>query len=686
MRVPLVLAAVLTVLLAPALAAAHDRGASSPDLPNALWHPAIANALLRQGAAQAVAPAPIVQGASGGLEQVGHEPLRNRGMNSALAVHNGYAYVGFRSDGTKRNAGVRIVDVRDPAKPTDIGEIGLPNEGNVGESSRELRILPDKGLLLVLNHACSELIHRCAAPSQTGFSAMRSTIRFFDISGENAAKPKLVSTYQPSRSAPQQPHEFFVWTDPERPSRVLLYQSTPTGETAARPRENLIVTDISRAREGLFPEIERWSPGFVPPADDKGADVRLHSLTVSYDGRRAYLAYLGGGFLVADTSDFAENEPAPRVRPITPFERRAHWGNPGAHSAVKVPGRDFAFTTDEVYGKFGGVLAEHGCPWGFARTVAIGDETAPKVASEYRLPVNRPEFCATGNTPVRENFSSFASHNPTLTRNLALVTWHSAGLQMVDLEDPARPRPAAEFLPEPLAAVDTEDPALSQGQDKVVMWSFPVVVDGLIYVVDLRNGLYVLRYKGPHAGEVSSTAFLDGNSNSGDVRRFEYGDEATKGAAASTTPEGRPVPPAIPARACLPAPMRAGSRGIGPVGLGAFRERVLRRTGPAERLGPRSARYCVEGGGGLVAAFTRSERTVLVATSSPRLTPSRVVPGQTLRQARRRARLRRVGRDVYRLGTRRFVTVRRGRVAIVGVASNGLLERPAVLKRSLRGL
>jgi hypothetical protein len=681
MRAHLAVAAFLLALLAPAAAVGHDMGETSPDLPNALWHPAIGSPLLRATPAPAVAPAPIVQGASGALEQVGHDPLRNRGMNAALAVHEGYAYVGFRSDGTKRNAGVLVVDVRDPAKPQVVHEIGMPNEGNVGESSRELRILPDKGLLLVLNHGCSELIHRCANASTAGFTSMASNIRFYDITGANAAKPQLVSTYRPSRSGAQQPHEFFVWTDPQAPSRVLLYQSTPTTESAQRPRENLIVTDISRAREGIFPEIERWLPGFVSPAGEN-ADVRLHSLTVSYDGRRAYLAYLGGGFLVADTSDFADNKPAPRVRPVTPFERRVSWGDPGAHSAVKIPGRPYAFTTDEVYGKFGGVLAEHGCPWGFARTVDITDETTPKAAAEYRLPVNRVESCATV-TPTRNNFASFASHNPTLTRNLALVTWHSAGFQMVDLADPVNPKPAAEFLPEPLPVVDTEDPALSQAEDKVVMWSFPVVVDGLIYVVDLRNGLYVLRYRGPHADEVSSTEFLAGNSNSGDVRRFEFPGAPAGGSAGSA---GSPaVPPALPRRACLAAPLRAGTRGIGPIGMGARRDRVLLRTGPPLRQGPSSARFCVDGGGAVLAAFQRG-RTVLVASTSRQLAPGRAVPGTKLRDLRRTVRTRRLARDLYAIGTTRFVTTRAGRVSVAGVASRSLLRRPALLKRSLRGL
>jgi hypothetical protein len=52
------------------------------------------------------------------------------------------------------------------------------------------------------------------------------------------------------------------------------------------------------------------------------------------------------------------------------------------------------------------------------------------------------------------------------------------------------------------------------------LWSFPIIRDGLIYVVDIRNGLYVLHYTGPHAGEVAAISFLEGNSDLGDAQRL----------------------------------------------------------------------------------------------------------------------------------------------------------------------
>ena len=95
----------------------------------------------------------------GFFELVGHEPLMNRGMNAAIAVHGDYAYVGSRTDGKPASqnlthGGVMIVDVTDPAQPAIAAEMGPPNEGNAGESSRELRVWRSQDILMILHTNC----------------------------------------------------------------------------------------------------------------------------------------------------------------------------------------------------------------------------------------------------------------------------------------------------------------------------------------------------------------------------------------------------------------------------------------------------------------------------------------------------------------------------------------------------
>lgn len=435
----------------------------------------------------------------GTFELIGHDPLWNRGMNAALAVNDGYAYIGSRTDEPKPQAngttrGVLVVDVSDPKAPEVVNEIAGDTQSQEGETSRELRVWASQDILIVMNLGsnCSYLIHGCSP------RAIDDNFSFYDISGKNAADPKFISKYTPSVN----PHEFFLWEDPKNPKRSLLFMSTPAGGT------QLLVTDISGVRKGKFKELGKES---------FGASGSLHSLSVSADGKIATLAHLRGGFMMADVSQYTAGAKKPKAKLVTNPANAANWEGPGVHSAIPMFGKDYVYTTDEAYGEALRATGQGGCPWGWARTIDVSDPAKPKVVAEYKLPQNEQDFCTTD--PPRPS-SSYSAHNATLTSNLALTTWHAGGLQAVDLSNPAKPSQAAVFVPEPEPYVFMEDPALSAGQDKVVTWSFPVIVDGLIYMTDIRNGLYILKYNGPYADEVAKVDFLDGNSNQGDALKL----------------------------------------------------------------------------------------------------------------------------------------------------------------------
>src|SRR5918995_1112588 len=421
-----------------------------------------AAAIVAIAAAAASAPAAVAakKTKTGSFPQVGHEPLMERGMNAALAVNGDYVYVGSRTDGGHEDmphGGIMVVDASNPSAPELLGPPLYPKPG---ESTRELRVWRSQDVLIVLNTNCGvgDQLHHCALRG----GALSCPFSVWDIS------PVL---------------------DGQAP--VTLFN-------------------------GLH-GYTRFPPAPAPVIKPTGG---LHSLTVSNDGTRAYFALLTGGFAVVDTSDFAAGTPAPQLRLITLNERRPVWAGPGAHSAVKLWGRDWVWVSDEVYGTATG--AGHGCPWGWARMIDIADPTTPVVEAEYRIAENDPATCATWNPPR----TSYSAHNPTLTPHIAFSTWHSGGLQAVSLEDPREPYQPAEFTPKPLGPVLLQDPRLSSDPDtrrheKVVMWSYPVIQDGLIYVVDLRNGLYVLRYHGAFEKEVARISFLEGNSNQGDALCYE---------------------------------------------------------------------------------------------------------------------------------------------------------------------
>jgi hypothetical protein len=404
------------------------------------------------------------------FEIVGHSDLGARGMNSAIAVAGDTIYVGSRID----RKPVLIVDTTSLAV---VGEI----PGAVGMSSRELRAVGD--LLIVMNLRCSPDLHGCAMAGGT-----TENLQLYDITNRRA--PALVATYPVTIASPiflRSPHEFYVWRDA---SRTLVYLASP----GAAP--TLEVIDVTNPAAPA--RVVGWDPrmaGLMPMGED---DI-LHSVALSGDGTRAYLSHQLSGLLVADVGSL------PTVSLMTPPAAAYDWAPPGAmgpHSAVEIPGTRVLVVTEEVYPMPYGA----GCPWGHLRTVDASDPAAPKLLAEVKLAENDPAICATAAPRT-----AFTAHNTTVTSEVALVTWYAGGLVAVDVRNPKKPKIVAELRPEPLAAVAVEDPGL--GGNGVEMWSYPVIQDGVIYVVDVRNGLYALRYTGVGEQTIASEAFLEGNSN-----------------------------------------------------------------------------------------------------------------------------------------------------------------------------
>ena len=410
--------------------------------------------------------------ASGAFEIVGHSDLGARGMNAAIALAGDTIYVGSRID----QKPILIVDVSMPTAPVVVGEI----PGAVGLSSRELRAVGD--LLIVLNLQCSPDLHGCAEGA-----AGPENLELYDIADRRV--PVKLATYPVmgglvfSRS----PHEFYLWADN---SRTLVFLAAPG------PSPQLEIIDVTDPRAPT--RLVGWDPrmaGLMP----MGGDDILHSVSLSPDGRHAYLSHQLSGLLVADVANL------PAISLVTPPAAALDWAPPGAmgpHSTVAIPGRDALVVTEEVYPMPFGA----GCPWGHLRTVDVSDPSAPRLLAEVKLPENDPAVCASA-----AERTAFTAHNATVTADLALVTWYAGGLVAVDVRDPAKPKIVAELRPEPLPSVAVEDPGL--GGNPVEMWSYPIVSNGLIYVADVRNGLYVVRYTGVGEDSLAAESFLEGNSN-----------------------------------------------------------------------------------------------------------------------------------------------------------------------------
>ena len=510
--------------------------------------------------------APATPGQSTHFQLVGKNALYHRGMNAAPAIYGHYLYVGNRTDSSDVCAdgttgcrhphpGILILDVANPASPEIVGEIGKPYAAKVGVTTRELRVWPQKRLLIVMNFRCSSVIHACPPGNDLVFPY---DYTFFDLT--DPVHPRFIERYVPVAASGRavKPHEMYLWIDPNDADRALMWFSTPTISTS-RALPNLMVADISEVPSGgPVQEVAEGNWNDLYPGTDQpnypfdsssptgcgpyNCNLFVHSMATSVDGRTTYLAMEAGQFLMLDTSSVvaAASPPAsvidlhgdlltdPADRPVwlqspadpatapDPCTRNC----PNGHTSLEVPGTHYALTTDEVYGTY--TNPAHGCGWGWARLLDVADPAHPTIVGQYEIAENQPSFCGSpGDDPATDQFASYSSHNPTVLPDLAFIAWHSGGLQALDLSDPANPSQAGVFIPRPIANVAIEDPALSRGGNRVVFWSYPIIRNGLVYVIDVRNGLYVLRYTGPHAAEVSGIGFYEGNSNLGDAAALE---------------------------------------------------------------------------------------------------------------------------------------------------------------------
>jgi len=369
-------------------------------------------------------------GTSEGFELVGHAALGSVGWHAGLALHDTCAYVGNRRSGS-----AAIVDVSDPSATTAVGAIPFGPEGE----PVELRVLPGQDLLVVADHGNRRLVT-------------------FDVA--DCASPRQLAAVE----LPGAPHEFHLWTDGER---VFVF-----GAMFDHAEDDLTVVEVT---DPATPQVvARWS------AEDAGLDGLLHSVTVSPDGRRAYLALWNGGVVVAELD-------LPAVRVLRDEAGAVHPARfVAAHSVAPLGDADrpnYLLVASELWT----------CPFSPVFVVGAADPVRPHIVASVALPENR---C--GDLPADD--AIFSAHNALVVADVAFVTWFGGGVQALDVSDPTTPERVAQFVPAGEGAAE----ASYVGTYPVQIWSYPLLDDGLLYVVDIQSGLYVLRYIGPGAEGVAA--------------------------------------------------------------------------------------------------------------------------------------------------------------------------------------
>ena len=359
------------------------------------------------------------EGYNCGIAVVGYDPLGGRGGNGNMAWAGDCAYIA--------GLGVAVVDVSDPAHP------------------RHVRTLQGAGA-----SATVETLHAVDAADRSILVTGRYGLWGFTGSGTNGP----VDIWDVSDCA--DPVHLSTFRFPDNVHNLTL---TPDGRTlwSTLPLQAADLSDPRRPR--FLGNIE---------GDLAAAGVRhfeyAHEAWPSADGTRLYV----GGQVPSDEELLVvdvEGWPRRRATVVSRLAAPGHSIRP-----MTIDGRPHLLHSDEsvISPTALGCLPDFTPVGGAAQPYLtdISDETKPVIRSQVRLPINEPSRCleqaASG---VNASVHYHDVDDPLDTTFAMLSMWH-AGLRIVDVRDPARPREVAYFNPgrflDPNALDGTSvDPALT---------------------------------------------------------------------------------------------------------------------------------------------------------------------------------------------------------------------------------
>lgn len=395
---------------------------------------------------------------------IGHNDIKNRGMNGNLGWVDDCAYVSAYFGANHPLAGLAVLDVNRPRKP----ELVKIFPGTPGTRESQVEGNEDSRMVVVMPFSAETPFGDARGPTQ---------LQFYDVPND-CRKPIRAGTYDFGELIT---HEHRIWRD-----KVYVTVNNMDGPS-------VLVVDAS----------DPYAPKLLTTWDLKdepgGMESAAHDLDISDDGTRAYVNLHSEtadgkekeGLAILDTSDIASGKPNPTLRRVSPH---ATWENHGlTHSAqlVTIRGRKYLIAEDEVF-------TTKRCPWGWARILDVDDETNPFQISSFRLDVAKRRNCRQA---LRDN-AMYSSHylgvdNPRNAR-LAFFTWYSSGLRIVDISDPYDPEEVGYFNPG--ATTDTvfrDDEEDRFANNKVdYSYSFVRYHDGNIWFNSVYGGFWAVRFTG----------------------------------------------------------------------------------------------------------------------------------------------------------------------------------------------
>ena len=386
-------------------------------------------------------------------------------------AHRGVAYLGSYSRADCRPApAVRAIDVGDPARPRTLASFGaFPGSDGQDVWVGAVRTRAFRGDLAVVG------VQPCDR-RQPGFAGLA----LYDLT--DPARPRRLGQLATGTSSGV--HELGVVQRPDGRVHVLAPVPFSFPESNGRRGDLRVVdvTDPRRPREVADWDVRRDGPAAVRAQLGARRDVYCHSAWPFDGGRKLFASFWSAGEQFLDISDPAR----PRWVGQTGYREEDRYR--AAHSGWFGPGERLFVQNDETL-----------------RPDGTGDEatwTVQRIYNTTRLdrPVQVGTFAPEEAVPGRDGRIArdgvYSVHNAVLDGDLEYVSWYSAGVRVVDLADPRRPREVAWFVPPGRPAGEGVGP-VGGGRAPLVWGVHPY--RGVVLASDMGSGLWIFRVGQPGA-------------------------------------------------------------------------------------------------------------------------------------------------------------------------------------------
>jgi hypothetical protein len=360
-----------------------------------------------------------------------------------IAIQGHYAYVGHQNG----PEGTTILDISDPRQPRIVSRLMVPNELTHTHKARVV------GNLMFTNSEHQPGSGRRNAFVDAGF-------RIYDVS--DRTNPRLVNFV---KTYGKGVHRFDV-------DGNYAYISTEMEGFVG----NILVTyDIRNPSKPV--EVSRWwmagqNVAGGEAAHPKGTEHRLHHAMRC--GNEMYAGCWASGMAIVDVADIG------RPRTLSHLEYDPPRPEP-THTFLKVPfaiaGKSIAVSTEEERPKRG---PDTGKPHAALRTWDVTDPAKPKALHTFEVPDDASPYHG-----AKFRFGAHQLREQVDRDGLLYVTWFAAGLRIVDINDPARPKEKGYIIPKP-----------GDGQQAPLTNDVAKDDRGLIYFTDKACGLDVIEFKG----------------------------------------------------------------------------------------------------------------------------------------------------------------------------------------------